>query len=188
MTNKPCSNCRETKPASAFYPSKVLKSGLDSRCKACRADGAAQRTREWYRKNTERALAASKARASKNPEAVKAAHRAWTEANKERALAIKKKYRDSHMDAGRRNVLSRRGRLANAATGWDAELDDLVLREAAHVAVLRERSTGIKWDVDHVEPLRGRDVCGLHNAYNLAVVPHLFNMLKGNRPNFGVWA
>lgn len=79
------------------------------------------------------------------------------------------------------------GALRHAKTEWEPEFDQLVLTEAAELAVSRERATGIRWHVDHIEPLRSEEICGLHNPYNLAVVPAIFNLKKGNRRDFPRW-
>ncbi len=42
------------------------------------------------------------------------------------------------------------------------------------------RSTGVLHTVDHVVPLKGEFVCGLHVQNNLQVVTHAENMRKGN--------
>jgi hypothetical protein len=64
---------------------------------------------------------------------------------------------------------------------FNDELSELVSQEAYHLAQLREKITGIKWHVDHIIPLNGKSVCGLHTWNNLAVIPAVVNLSKGNK-------
>ena len=61
------------------------------------------------------------------------------------------------------------------------ELDLFVQAEAANLCKQREEVTGFKWQIDHIVPLNHKNICGLHNGYNLQVVPAKWNMSKGNR-------
>lgn len=58
--------------------------------------------------------------------------------------------------------------------------------DAASAAVYKlaaalERATGNLYDVDHIVPLKGRLVCGLHVVENLRAVPRSINRVKHNR-------
>jgi hypothetical protein len=48
------------------------------------------------------------------------------------------------------------------------------------IAKLVTEFTGEPYEVDHIVPLRGRDVCGLHVEHNLQVIPMHDNRVKYN--------
>lgn len=64
---------------------------------------------------------------------------------------------------------------------WFGELDEFAISEAHALAALRNAATGERWEVDHVYPIAGRRVCGLHVAGNIQVVPLAYNRRKSNR-------
>jgi len=43
------------------------------------------------------------------------------------------------------------------------------------------KQTGIRYSVDHIMPLKGKDSSGLHVPWNLQVIPLADNIKKGNR-------
>ena len=42
-------------------------------------------------------------------------------------------------------------------------------------------TTEIKWEVDHIVPIKSKIVCGLHTEQNLRIVPRRVNRSKNNR-------
>ena len=59
-------------------------------------------------------------------------------------------------------------------------------RDPAIAAIYAEserltRETGIPHEVDHIYPIQGKTVTGLHHEDNLRVVPRHVNRAKGNR-------
>jgi len=64
---------------------------------------------------------------------------------------------------------------------WFGEFDAFVWKEAAHLCRLRAYKTDIKWHSDHVIPLSGKLVSGLHVWNNCQVIPASMNVSKNNR-------
>lgn len=73
----------------------------------------------------------------------------------------------------------RRARTLQATPKWHGEFDEFVLSEAYRLCKLREQATGVKWEVDHIVPLKGENVCGLHWSANWAVITQFENRSKG---------
>jgi len=80
----------------------------------------------------------------------------------------------------RNKALKRATRAKQARVLWDKEFTDFVYMEAHALRKLRNTSTGFDWHVDHVVPLKGNNICGLHVWNNFAVIPKVDNLRKGN--------
>ena len=63
---------------------------------------------------------------------------------------------------------------------WLTDEDMWVINEAYHLAQIRQTSTGFNWHVDHIIPLQGKRVSGLHVPINLQVIPAIENIRKKN--------
>lgn len=64
---------------------------------------------------------------------------------------------------------------------WLSEFDHLKMKCLYQVAAMRTRESGYAWHVDHIVPLQGRKVSGMHVPWNLQVIPADKNVSKGNR-------
>lgn len=76
-----------------------------------------------------------------------------------------------------RNRFYRR-RVARATPPW---ADRQAIRQIYEQAWELTRATGLQHSVDHIIPLKGETVCGLHVENNLRVVLHEDNVRKGNK-------
>jgi hypothetical protein len=72
----------------------------------------------------------------------------------------------------------RRLLLMRATLPW-ADAD--AIRAIYESASMIETASGILQHVDHIVPLNGKTVSGLHNQFNLQVMPAVENLRKGNR-------
>ena len=78
-------------------------------------------------------------------------------------------------------VMKRHAQKLNATPKWLSEDDHWMIEEAYELARLRTKMFGFVWHVDHIIPLRGKNVCGLHAPNNLQVIPATVNCSKRNR-------
>ena len=106
-------------------------------------------------------------REARNPEKYRAIHKAAEE---------RLKLRDPTYHA--RKARAYEARKCNAVPIWanKQRMDDMYV-----LANLATKLTGVKHHVDHLVPLKSNVVCGLHNEFNLRVIPGSENSRKGNR-------
>lgn len=181
---KTCTKCGETKPLEMF--SRKLK-GYQSRCKTCcSADHKAwhaankakanEASKRRYRDNREAALAKQKEYYANNSEACKAYANNWRTDNKDKVKAEYLRNADAYRlraitwkrnnpDKQRANEALRRSRVRHYLPWADKNAIAEVYRDAREM-----RALGIDCEVDHIIPLRGKTVSGLHVHNNLRVV------------------
>ena len=93
----------------------------------------------------------------------------------------RKSLTDEQKSEYRRDKSNRRASFAKHATvKWERDLTSFVYSEAHDLRKNRNEITGFKWNVDHIVPLKGKIVCGLHVWNNFQVIPKIDNILKGN--------
>lgn len=134
------------------------------------AKSVARRKERW-----EQFLADERRRYAARAEEICDRQREYRAANPERRAAISKAYRDRNPDMMRANVSAHRAALMAAMPKW---ADRKAIRAVYAEAVKATRETGVKHEVDHIIPLRGKGVCGLHVPWNLQVLTMTENRRK----------
>tara|TARA_R110000822_G_scaffold83481_4_gene196621 strand:- start:110 stop:637 length:528 start_codon:yes stop_codon:yes gene_type:complete len=72
----------------------------------------------------------------------------------------------------------RRASLRNRTPNWLSDDDLWLIEEVYSLAQMRTKLLGFKWHVDHILPLHGKKVSGLHVPSNLQVIPAIINQQK----------
>lgn len=114
------------------------------------------------RTRIERIARAAK-RAAANPDATRESKRRWNRKN-------------AHL--WRDYYVAHQKRCRAAAPKWLTKEQRAEIRAIYQDAATR---AGGPWEVDHIVPLKGRGVCGLHVPWNLRVIPQSENRAKGNK-------
>ena len=121
---------------------------------------------EIYARYKESSLSASKQYYQDHIEERKAKQRLWSKTNRGTANALSKRYKLKKV---------------NATPAWLTPEQLYNMKCTYKVAAQLGQYSSEKWHVDHIVPIRGKDVCGLHVPWNLQVLPAKMNMQKGNR-------
>lgn len=135
----------------------------------------------WGAANPEKVKAAKVKYAQENKEVVKARIAAWREANKEKMQLARRAWREANRHKDRAYVRKRQAAKLLRTPSWLSEDDYWMMEEAYEIAVKRTKLFGFQWDVDHIYPLQGKTVSGLHVPLNLQVIPGVINSSKGAR-------
>jgi hypothetical protein len=159
---KTCSRCIVEKDITGFHKRAKSKDGYATACKQC----IKKLTDSYYNKNKEKVIKQSLEYYYNNLHKVKKAQRLWDVNNKGTRNAIRAK---------------RRAIKFLATPSW-ANLT--AIRCKYQVAAILNKEGLEKWHVDHIVPLQGADVCGLHVEYNLKVIPAKENLSKGNKHGY----
>lgn len=111
----------------------------------------------------------------------KPCHRLWTIENREKINATQRDWHWANRERSNSRSKNYWLRKVERTPKWLTHGDKIELRWAKQIAVDLTRETGIKYEVDHVIPLYGKNVSGLNVPWNIQVVESSVNKMKGNR-------
>lgn len=155
---KTCTKCQETKSLDEFYK-RSDRDSYHSWCKTCKHESG----KSWHERNKDRHSEIN---------------RNWYENNKEQHLTNSKAWYAANKHRKLETTTAREKRCVLATPIWaDREL----IKELYALAQKLTEQTGIPHEVDHVIPLQGRNVSGLHVETNLQVITATENRRKSNK-------
>ena len=174
MQTKRCTMCKEDKLTTHFGKDTNAPTGLAYRCKECSKEYA-----KVYRANNKSKIAVSNKRYKQaNAASVRKKDKEWRDDNKEHL----KEYKAEYVKHNRGKVVAlcnkRRAAKLNATPLW---ADKEAIDRMYIVSNFLTNKLGEPHHVDHIIPLQGKSICGLHVEYNLDVIPAKDNLRKGNR-------
>jgi hypothetical protein len=148
-------------------------------CLECvKEDWAVDNERRKEKPKTDAAKAAGKRYYEKNRQAViaRAAARPAEEKRRNRA-----EYKDRNVDVVRADTSVRKRRHREATPRWLTPAERLQMRDLYVQARKLTELTRERYVVDHIVPLRGESVCGMHVPWNLRVITQDENLKKSNK-------
>ena len=147
-------------------------------------------------KNRDKRSAYAKQYRKDNPEKVKALLQLWVKANPEKMKGYMQKaskawhernpdYQSNFYKANKERYVAARARRRaaqeSATPTWLTAIDKAMIQEMYDVSEARYIQTGIKHHVDHIVPINGKGVAGMHVPWNLQVITAHENLSKGWR-------
>ncbi len=170
---KKCSKCKEEKSFDEFHIDKTKKDGHRTSCKACIKKYSLEnkdRSRKRYIENKTIIL-----------EYKKYYGKIYRDSNKILISKRLKKYRENNKSKFSSYTAKRRASKLQATPKWLTVEDLRNIQELYEIAQAFKLYTGQDYHIDHIIPLQGETVCGLHVPWNLQILEASENIRKSNK-------
>ena len=194
METKKCKACETEKSLFDFRQSKNRSGTYTYRnqCRSCEREASLkyeaenrekrrQEKRDFYATNLEKELERKRLHYALNTEKEKARSARWREENRE---YLREKDRQ---DAKNRpayfcyKTQKRHAAKLQRTPAWLSEEQLKEIQVEYELSAWCSQVMGVKYNVDHIVPLQGKTVCGLHVPWNLRVIPASDNFRKSNK-------
>ena len=185
---KYCNTCSITKDISEFNKDKTKTDGFQSKCKLClkqynkdNAEKIKSYNKEYREDHAEELAASNKEYREDNAKKLAAYNKKYREDNPEKEAARQRKYQHNNPD--KRNAISahRRAAKKQRVPKWLNKARKAQITELYTQARKLTDLTGIQFHVDHIVPLQGKNVSGLHIPSNLQILTQHENCSKHNK-------
>lgn len=181
---KKCSTCKELKLFENFSKSKAKRDGYHNQCKIC--------VKHYKEVNKEQIAGYMKQYRESNKDQIsehrkqyyetnKEQYQQYYEANKKRFAEYQKQYCENNPTKINARNAKRRATKLNATPNWLTPEEIQQIEDFYKEAQALKLATGQDYHVDHIVPLQGENICGLHVPWNLQILEASENIRKSNK-------
>lgn len=139
-----------------------------------------EQNKQYYQKHRDRLLKKSNDRYADKKEEMNEKRKAWYKENKERQRKSRLIWCENNRFKINSYVNKRYALKKQRTPLWLTEDDFWMIEQAYELAELRTKLLKVKFEVDHIIPIHGKTVSGLHVPENLQVIPAVLNKQKSN--------
>jgi hypothetical protein len=133
-------------------------------------DCGSERFKKWNYKNRDAQSAKNKRYYAENAEKYREYAKKYRELNPNIGTTYRKTFRENNPDKIKEYTKNRQNARNLAMPVWLNKTQRNLIKSYYIAAKNIQKQSGIKMDVDHIIPLRGNNVCGLHVPWNLRVI------------------
>jgi hypothetical protein len=101
--------------------------------------------------------------------------------NIEHSKKVRVEYVKNNKDIANAKTVRYQTAKKNRLPKWVDKNELWMIKQAYELADMRSNLFGFAWHVDHIIPLQGKTVSGLHTITNLQVIPAIVNTKKTNK-------